>query len=285
MATVDIAPGSVAEDTFDPTLGAISLFVPQPVFPGLYQYSTQDKRIALTKTHGLSQTMDSMSITRVVKSLAENRHPGVLLWRGKDIQSGVPTVVGAYFPGPLWLDQDGRGEKLAFKAGASHCLFQLMPHFRLFQLARPDIPLADLVNADGSALSIEKIAEGDGESLCHSKPYSIGGSKKDLGLRVDPMSKMVNLAGSLSSTDTGGKFWYNETRVSNDDSNGPDVEVTFKADRLDIYSVSGGLDHGATEARNTSLRDQAHYAPYTSEGKVTGEALTGRIQGFGSSPL
>ena len=64
-------------------LGAISLFIPQPVVSSRFEATmmTQEMRIALEKSIQPSQKSDDMTVTRLVKSITEVHVPIYTLYR------------------------------------------------------------------------------------------------------------------------------------------------------------------------------------------------------------
>lgn len=285
MTTDDQVPSQPPEAIPSRILGAISLFVPQPVVSSRSQTTMQDMRIALEKLSHPSQRSDDMTMTRLVKSLVQDPHPYLLLFTGKETVTRPGTAVGAYFPGPLWLRANEGQEKREFKAGTSYLLFQLQPQFRLLRWTSPQIPLTNIIDTDGDAPSIEAVAASDETSSKFSKPYRIGDpERKGPGLHIDPETKSATLSNSADD-DSGEGFWYKDVYIDGDGDRtlNKNWDATVKLDQLDIFSVSGGIDANLATRRIIGAKDQTQYMQEATEPKIRGEELTKRIQGFGST--
>jgi hypothetical protein len=247
----------------------------------------QDMRIALEKLNHPSQRSDDMTMTRLVKSLVQDPHPHLVLFTGKETVTRAGTVVGAYFPGPLWSEANGGEEKREFKAGTSYLLFQLEPQFRLLRWTSPHIPLTNIIDTDGDVASLEAIAASDETSPKFSKPYRIGDPEiKGVGLCIDPETKSATLTSISTDDDSGEGVWCKDAYIDGDSGDktlNKNWDTTFKLDQLDILSVSGGIDANLATRRIIGAKDQARYLQEATEPKIKGEELTKRIQGFGST--
>lgn len=287
MTTDDQVPSQPPEAIPSRILGAISLFVPQPVVSSRSQTTMQDMRIALEKLNHPSQRSDDMTMTRLVKSLVQDPHPHLVLFTGKETVTRAGTVVGAYFPGPLWSEANGGEEKREFKAGTSYLLFQLEPQFRLLRWTSPHIPLTNIIDTDGDVASLEAIAASDETSPKFSKPYRIGDPEiKGVGLCIDPETKSATLTSISTDDDSGEGVWCKDAYIDGDSGDktlNKNWDTTFKLDQLDILSVSGGIDANLATRRIIGAKDQARYLQEATEPKIKGEELTKRIQGFGST--
>jgi hypothetical protein len=277
------------EDIPGRILGAISLFIPYP--RGRSQTTTQDMRIALERPTQPLQRSDDMTVACLVKSLAEDPHPHVVLVTGDETATTEATVLGAYFPGPLWLkpNEGGAGQKREFKAGTAHLLFRLQPQFRLLRWATsPHIPLTDIINTDDDdAPLLEAIAASDETSPKFSKPYRIGDPDgKSASLRIDPETRSATLTSNSTDTNGGEVVWYKDVYLdgtSDDKTPTKNWKATVELGQLDIFRVSGGIDENLATGRIVRAKDQAGYMQETTGPKVEGEELRKRIQGFGST--
>lgn len=269
----------------DRILRAIALFIPHPEFSTRTQTTMQDVRIALEKSTQSSQRPDDLTVTRLVKALKNDAHPHLMLLTS-DGTTTPATVVGAYFPGPLWLEANGR-EMCEFKTGTSHLLFQLEPQFRLLRWTCPDIPLTDIVNTHEEALSLEAIAASDQTSPTSNKAYWIGDPERiGPGLQIDPETRSALLTSNFTDANIEGVAWYND--VGRDSDRGDKApkkhwEVTVKLGLLNFFRVSCGIDADLATGRIIRAKDQARYMREATKPRIEGEELKKRIQGFGST--
>lgn len=232
------------------------------------------------------QGSDDLTLARLVKALKSEAHPHLILFASEEMTTPA-TVVGAYFPGPLWLEANGR-EKHEFKTGTSHLLFQLEPQFRLLRWTCPDVPLTDVINTDDEyALSLEAIAASDETSPQSNKAFWIGDPERmGPSLQIDPETKSATLMSSLTDADSGGVVWYNDVGRENDRGDQQakqNWDATVNLGQLILYAVSGGIDTELATGRIIRAKDQARYMREATKPKIEGEELKKRIQGFGST--
>lgn len=90
-------------------------------------------RIAFERLSEPSQRSDDVTLTRLIKSLAHEPHPHLLLITGKKNTTTPLTVVGAYLPGPLHLKTNGEDERHVSQTGTLHLLFQLQPQLHVLR--------------------------------------------------------------------------------------------------------------------------------------------------------
>ncbi|KAJ5620839.1 hypothetical protein N7510_004823 [Penicillium lagena] len=270
----------------DQILRAITLFLPRPEFSTRIRTTTQDDvRITLEKSTQASQRSDDLTVTRLVKTLKNDAHPHLMLLTS-DGTTTPATVVGVYFPGPLWLGSNER-EKCEFKTGTSHLLFQLGPQFRLLRWTCPGIPLTDIVNTHEEALSLEAIAASDETSPTSNKAYWVGDPERiGPGLQIDPETKSALLTSNLTDANIGRAAWYND--VGRDSDRGDEApkepwEVTVKLGQLHFFRVSCRIDADLATGRIIRAKDQARYMREAAKPRIEGEELKKRIQGFGST--
>lgn len=160
-----------------------------------------------------------------------------MLFNGTQDDSTVKAVVGAYFPGPLFVvDSSGNAKKRAGKGGTGddyppYLLFQLKPRFRLLR-GDCTIPLPNIVHMKDPAMSPEDAcATTDRSGELRNMPYGIGkfnrGEDRNSDLNIDPEGRTARLA-------SGGGLWFGEESEEN-------WEVVVKDCRMDILAVTGGL--------------------------------------------
>jgi hypothetical protein len=267
-----------------PLLRAISIFIPRPVFNIRSQSNVHDAKIAIEKFTQPSQSLDDITLTRLVKNLAQDPHPHVVLFTGNEIASAKVTFLGAYFPGPLWVEAN-EGKKHELKAGTSHILFQFGPRLRLLRYTNSHVPLTDIISTD-ETVSLEAIAASDAESPNFSKPYRIGSpGREGHGLYIDPETRSVTLSKPPASG-SGGKLWYRDicmNGASSDATLNNTWEVTIKPFELKIFRVSGDLEDDFATRMIKRAEDQLRQMQEEMQPKITGEELMKRIQGFGST--
>ena len=118
-----------------------------------------------------------------------------------------------------------------------------------------------------------------------TKSYRIGDpERKAAGLCIDPETKSATLTSNTTDTDSGDVVGYKPVCINSTnrgiklDSN---WKVAVKIDHFEILRVKGGIGTNvASERANTLVR----YAPqHATEGRIKGEELSKRIQGFGST--
>jgi len=146
----------------------------------------------------------------------------------------------------------------------------------------------DLIKAEGNTVSLAEIAmREDLETL--NLPYRIGEPRgQGGGLSIDPGKKMATLA-------RGDGQWYKDVGGEGGDGLGKNWEVTIKNSRMDVFTITGGVDQelqNGRMARVEELPKPKDEAPEVETSKVDtpedkgprveGEALRKRIQGFGS---
>ena len=239
-----------------------------------------DTRMTLEKpATQSSQRPDDITATRLVKALSLAEDPQLdlhsrLLLFTNDQQ----RVVGAYFPGPRWMD----AEKLKFTiSDPPYLLFQLQPEFRLLQYARAGYnrPRNGRTRTGGK----EAVVTDDAPSM----PYWIGDpglEGRGAGLRIEPETRSITLMGNSSDGDAGKESWYREVGVGSGGGGAvPRWVVTVEPAQLHIFSVSGGLNGNAGTSRiPLAQRDLSAYTEDSTIPKIGGEELAKRIEGFGS---
>lgn len=100
MQTDDQAQPETVATVSGHVLGAISLFSPYHVSSNVG--SKKDNRpITLEELAQPLQNPQYMAITRLIKAIAQEPHPYIILVTGTDCITAQKTVVGATFPGPL----------------------------------------------------------------------------------------------------------------------------------------------------------------------------------------
>lgn len=274
------------EDRLDRILSAISLFLPQ-VKVSTFS-SLCDTMIAIERSDELSQRPFDLTMARVVKGLAKGTLPRLMLVTSDESDTSASAIIGAYFPGPLWVKNNETVGKQEVETGTSHLLFELQPHFRLMRWNGPQIPLADLFHTDDDMISIEDVEAIDDSSPTSSKSYRIGSAgRQDASLRTKPEAGSATLSSFFPNpekSDGDDIAWYKnvgKTVNAQEEVGDEKWEVTVTHARIDIFTVSGGVD-------DTSIKDmmkKRHDPRYTqdpTEPRITGEALTKRIYGFGS---
>ncbi|KAJ5110972.1 hypothetical protein N7532_001507 [Penicillium argentinense] len=239
----------------------------------------QDARITLEKQ---TQRPDDLTVTRLVKTLENNAYPHLMLLTS-DATTTPVTVVGAYFPGPLWLKANGKDLR-EFKTGTSHILFQLEPQFRLLRWIWPNIQLTDIINTHEEELSLEAIVASDKTPPTSNKVYWIGDPERTgPGLQIDPVARSALLTSNFTDANDGGVAWYNDVgRHSDREDKIPKKhwEVTVKLGQLKIFRLSCGLDADLATGRIIRAKDQARYMREAMKTRIAGEDL---ISGFGST--
>lgn len=167
-----------------------------------------------------------------------------MLFNGTQDGSTVKAVVGAYFPGPLFvIDSSGNAKKRAGKGGTGddyppYLLFQLKPRFRLLR-GDCTIPLPNIVHMKDSIVHMKGPATSP-EDACatidrnrevRNMPYRIGkfnrGEDRNSDLNINPEERTARLA-------SGSGLWFGEEGEEN-------WEVVVKDCRMDILAVTGGL--------------------------------------------
>lgn len=242
MQTDDQARPETVATVSGHVLGAISLFSPYRASSNVG--SKKDNRpIALEELAQPLQNPQDMTITRLIKAIAQEPHPYIILVTGTDSITAQRTVVGATFPGPLWLETDD-GRKSEKKTGISHLLFQLEPQFRLFQWIDSGAPLTDVVNTEDRTISLKTIASSNSDN---NSPYWIGHKEgKGPSLHISPAQQSATLA---SKSDSDGRpVGYSSISTDSDSSWG----VTIQPAELRVLKVSGGMIPDS----------QAGYLPY-----------------------
>lgn len=231
-----------------------------------------------------------MTLTSLIRSLAYDPHPHVLVLSAEGTASTPATVMGAYFPGPLWVKSDGSDERRESKTGTSHLLFQLQPRFRLFGWTRPHAPLKNLITTNDDAPSLEAIAGSDETFPKYNKSYDIGaaGGEKGVCLHIDPETNSATLRSATSDSDSGeAAAWYRDmcSDYSSFDKtlDKKQWEVDLQVDHFDVFRVSGGITIDLPTSYLTRPTDKAQYARQATEFKIDNEELKRRIQGFGST--
>lgn len=268
------------EDVPGGILAAIALFIPHPKFPTSTRATIQDARIILEKQTESSQRPDDLTVARLVKTLGHNAHPHLMLLTSDETTTPA-TVLGAYFPGPLWLNANGK-DRRGFKTGTSHILFQLEPEFRLLRWACPDIPLTDIVNTHDEELSFEAIAASENTSPTSNTVYWIGDPEgTGPGLQIDPVARSALLTNNFTDANDGGVVWYEDLGRHSDP--GERWEVTVKLGQINFFRVSGRLDEDLATGRVFRARDHARYLREATKTRIAGEELRKRVLGFGST--
>ena len=208
-------------------LGAISLFSPY------HAPQKDDRRIALEELARPLQNPQDLTVTRLVKAIAREPHPYLMLVTGPDSITAQKTVLGAIFPGPLWLEAND-GRKSEKKTGTAHLLFQLEPQFRLLQWTDPRTPLTKVINPEDRTMSLETIAASSSDC---SSSYWIGDKEgKGSGLCISPAQHSATLTSKSGLSD--GKPVGYCSMSTNSDSN---WEVAIKPAELHVLRVSGGM--------------------------------------------
>lgn len=282
VATADEKLSQAPEATLTYINGAISLFAPQIKTGNDYHQRTAqlDERIALEKAQ-VSLDSQSTTIVRLVQAISHHLSAYVVLFSSDAVSTTPKAIIGAYFLGPLYVTStEAENEKCETRNYTSHLLFQLWPRFCLLQWTNPDVPLTDLINTEGNKVSLAKIATSeDLESL--NVPYWIGHPMGQCaGLRIDPEKKTATLAGS-------DEHWYIDVSAEGNNGLSKNWEVTIQNARMDIFTVTGGVDQELKTGPIAKVEDlpkhRPHPPPHALEHRVEGEELLERIQGFGSS--
>lgn len=262
-------------------IAATSLVIPHSSASGL-RWNPEDIRITLERSLYPGEVSGDFSATGLVKSLAEDACAHVILF-SSDENLSKAAVVGAYFPGPLWIKPTWEEKKRKLKAGTTHLLFQLQPEFRILRWAFPEVSLADVINVDGVDTSLEAIANCDGTDKSLGNAYRIGDPlRKGTGLYVDPKTRSVVLKNLPMNSDGGNIAWYNQVCVGGEDEE-KGWEVMIESARLDIYKISGKIEEGLGAGRIVKAIDQAQYIQEEMGPRINGEELAMRIEGFGSA--
>lgn len=225
-----------------------------------------------------------MTLTQLIKSLAHEPYPHLLLITGKKTTTTPLTVVGAYLPGPLHSKTDGEDERYVSQTATLHLLFQLQPQLHLLRGTGPQISLRDILQMHEDAPSLETIAASD---ATYSRSYAIGApGNNGTCLRIDPEQNLATLISGLSGASSGAGTGYTgvprDLNAMNNALN-RQYEVTVEIDKFEVFRVTGGVD---TERDNDSLMGPLDRARCTEEAmglRVEGEKLKNRIQGFGSN--
>lgn len=266
-------------------LSAVSLFIPGPEFFGhSHMRTTQDMRIALEKLVESSDESGNLTVARLVKSLTQDLHPYLLVITSNEKSTSKPgTIIGAYFPGPLWFKcNEDTGDAPKFGTGTSHLLFQLTPQFRLLRWTRPRVPLTDIIKMDDDEVpSLDAIVGCDGIFPTLSMTYRIGSSDgKGSSLRISPETGSAVL--KINPTDIN----YNDVAcfkdAYRDNSGGHEWETTVNHAQLEIFTVAGGVDANLATEGISRKEDYAQCVRGEAQQKIKGEELKMRIQGFGS---
>lgn len=282
-------------------LAAISLFISQPVKPTPVSWTSitsKDMPITFESCNKEGQSRNDLTVTSLVKALTHDSRPYVVLITGEQDAEMSAAVIGAYFPGPLWLHDSNTGNKREYKAGRSHLLFQLEPKLRILRWTVPEVPLLDIIISehdrdDESASLLDTIPEvSDEMNPGSSEAYKIGGPEKgDTGLCIDPETRMATLSNRLGSTGSkGGMAWYEDLYSKGDEQCGGNNaeqtwEVKTKISRLEIFSVSNSVGSDLADGRMTRVKDHARNIQEAKDQvKIEGDALKKRIQGFGYVP-
>lgn len=276
------------------TIGAVLLFAPQLMTEHRYHQVTaqQDKRIeriAVEKAQVYPDSQD-ISIVRLVQAISRPSSGCIVLFTGDTAAIvSAAAVVGAYFPGPLHIaSTKEEEEKCQTGTTTSHLLFQLQPTFRVLRWTKPGVSLMDLIKAEDDTVSLAEIAMREDSEILNL-PYRIGELRgQGGGLRIDPGEKTATLA-------SGDGQWYKDVSGKGDDGLGKNWEVTVKNSRMDVFTITGGVDQELQSGKMARVEDLPKHederheietsrveAPEDKGPRVEGEALRKRIQGFGS---
>lgn len=231
-------------DRLDRIVGAISLFLPEVKVSTFG--SLCDTMIAMKRSDELSQRPFDLTMARIVKGLAKGTLPPLMLITSAQSDTIASTVIGAYFPGPLWLRNDGAVEKQEVETGTSHLLFQLQPHFRLVRWNGPQIPLTNLFHIDDNMISTADMEAIDKSSPGSSKSYRIGSpGRQDASLRIEPEAGSATLSSlfpNSKKSDSDDVAWYinvGKTANAQEEMDKEFWEVAVTHARIDIFTVSG----------------------------------------------
>lgn len=245
-----------------------------------------------------------MTITRLINETSEPSSGYVLLFTGDEGTTTRKTIVGVYFPGPLFItnasakakEKDGKGE--SEDNSPSYLLFQLQPRFRLLR-GDHRIPLQNLIHTKDPTMTLEDIATDSSRGLLDIL-YRIGepenGYESNSSLHIHPETKTVRLV-------SGDGSWCGEEVGNN-------WGVIIRDCRMDIFAVTGGLIRGVKSGGRKRVEDVLEVDDEDEGGKavglvrevesgtmmriedvlrtesqgarVVGEELKKRIQGFGS---
>lgn len=263
--------------------GAISLFAP-PVMTRThrYQITTQiDERLVLEKAQVSLDSQDT-TIVRLVQTISNYPSAYVVLFSSNAASTTPKTIIGACFPGPLYINStEVEDKKRMTRANISHLLFQLQPKFRLLRWTKPDMPLTALINTKGDKITLAEVATREGPEQLNV-PYWIGHpTGQGASIRIDPQKKTATLA----SVD---EQWYREVGAEGNNGLRKNWAVVIQDARMDIFTATGGVDQEVQTGRTAEAEDTPERVLYDlepeNEGpRVEGEDLRERIQGFGSS--
>ena len=213
-------------------------------------------RISLENSYSLSQRSYDLTVTRLVQSLTLEAYPHLILLTSNVTVTTPLTIMGAYFPSPL------------SKPSTPHFLFQLRPQLRIYRWNGPHLTLANIINIE--------------DDLKSTKPYRIGDpERKGASLSIDPETKLATLRGHTIDAHSGELVGYKLVCMDGTDGDmkiGSNWEVTVKIDHFDTFRVKGGVD---TNVASEEAKNRYRYVQDATEGKIKGEELSKRIQGFG----
>ena len=283
MAADDEAPSQIPGAVPSHVLAAISLFIPQPKISALSQPTTQDMRLSLKKISPPTHGSYDLTVTRLVQCLAQDAHPHLILLTSNVTANTTLTILGAYFPSPLFSIE---GQKRAITPKNPHFLFQLRPQFRILRWNGPHKPLTNIINTEDDAKLLGAVAASGLPTLKSIKPYRIGDpERKGAGLCIDLATKSATLASNIITADINELVGFKPVCLNGNDSevaNDSNWEVAVKIEQFEIFRVNGGID---AKVAFQEAKDQNRYAQHATEENIKGEELAKRIQGFGSTPF
>ena len=212
-----------------------------------------------------------MPLTQLQDHLSSVASPHLVLC-SNDPNSPQHTVLGAYFPGPLWRSSSLGFERKPAVATSSHLLLQLLPHFRILQWTGRRMPLADLLVPAGSSPD-ERTTTDKNLPL---QPYLIGApGPEGTHLRIDPETQIATLTHRVSPDNTGLRYQPIIGPEPGDQGEG-EWMATVEGARIDIFCVTGPAESEFPH------RYPDPYSEQSEADRVGGAELAGRIRGFGS---
>ena len=256
-------------------VAAISLIIPQPKISPRYQPTTQDARVSIETLFSLSQDKLNCTAKSLIESLAQDTHSHVLMITSNATATTPATVMGAYLPKKLSNEQRG------FQSSTSYLLFQLRPHFLILRWNSPHIPLTSIIEAGGGTSTSTAVVTSDEVPVESTTSYRIGHPQSQgASLCIDLEKKSALLTSSTMDVNPEEVVEFKPLCKCNHKDDmviSGHREVAVDIDHFEILRVIGTLNTPETAC------NQNRYVQDPDVKKITGEELSKRIEGFGSS--
>ncbi|KAL8784862.1 MAG: hypothetical protein Q9195_008879 [Heterodermia aff. obscurata] len=166
-------------------LRAISLFIPPTELPGSSQDGSKDKIVVFRVLSESHQSSDDLTCKRLVKALAKDSRPHLILITEQTTEDDPATVMGAYCPNTLF--PSGKDPSLT-----PPLLFQLTPELHIASWTNHPKPPTGFIHGGDDNDTMAK----------NSKPFWIGAlDRKCPCLSIDPGTKSVTFTSTPMKTD------------------------------------------------------------------------------------